>query len=126
MSPNVNPFFLKAIEGNIRMCQGCRSSLRNRDGSLPLPPYDFAIARFERRTYRDKGGILQTPQREQSVHYHFLCESCQSRVRGIKFGDETNSTSLGISAACVWTVSIALLFRFDYFLFLTAYFRPTS
>ena len=53
------------------MCQGCRSSLRNRDGSVPLPPYDYAIARFERRAYRDKSGVLQTPQREQAVHYHF-------------------------------------------------------
>lgn len=69
-TPNINPFFVRAIEGNIRMCQGCRTSLRNLDGSIPLPPYNIAIARFERRSYRDKNGILQTPVREQAVHYH--------------------------------------------------------
>ena len=69
--PNTNPFFLRAIEGNIRMCQGCKTSLRNIDGSVPQPPYDLSIARYERRVYRDKNGILQSPQREQPVHYHF-------------------------------------------------------
>lgn len=69
-TPNTNSFFVRAIEGNIRMCQGCRTSLRNSDGSIPLPPYNIAIARFERRSYRDKNGILQTPVREQAVHYH--------------------------------------------------------
>ena len=67
---NTNPFFL-AIEGNIRMCQGCKTSLRNIDGSVPQPPYNLSIARYERRVYRDKNGILQSPQREQPVHYHF-------------------------------------------------------
>ena len=67
---NTNPFFMRAIEGNIRMCQGCRTSLRNVDGTIPMAPYDFAIARFERRSYRDKNGQLQTPMREQAVHYH--------------------------------------------------------
>ena len=65
-STNTNPFFLRVIEGNIRMCQGCRTSLRNIDGSIPLAPYDFAIARFERRSFRDKNGEIH----EQTVHYH--------------------------------------------------------
>ena len=68
--PNTNPFFIRLIEGNIRICQGCRTSLRNVNGSVPLPPYDLAVARHERRPYRDKSGELQTPQREQAVHYH--------------------------------------------------------
>lgn len=70
MPPNTNPFFLRAIEGNIRVCQGCKTSLRSLDGSVPLPPYDFTVARFEKRQYRDKNGTLCTPQREQAVHYH--------------------------------------------------------
>ena len=65
-----NPFFLRFIQGNIRMCQGCRMSLRTVDGSVPKPPFDLAIARFERRTFRDKNGELHTPLREQAVHYH--------------------------------------------------------
>ena len=67
---NSNPFFIRFIAGNIRMCQGCRSSLRSIDGGIPQPPFDLAIARFERRTYRDKNGELKTPTREQAVHYH--------------------------------------------------------
>ena len=42
---NSNPFFIRFIAGNIQMCQGCRSG-------IPQPPFDLAIARFERRSYR--------------------------------------------------------------------------
>ena len=31
---NVNPFYLKKLTGNIRVCQGCRGSLRVVDGSI--------------------------------------------------------------------------------------------
>lgn len=68
--PNTNPFYVKFICGNIRMCQGCRSSVRSRDGSVPAPPFDLVIARAERRTFRDKSGVLITPYREQASHYH--------------------------------------------------------
>lgn len=84
VAPNINPFFVRIIQGNIRMCQGCRTSLRNVDGSIPLPPYDLAVARYEKRSYRDKFGELHTPQREQAVHYHIklLCirSSCADFV----------------------------------------------
>ena len=56
--PNMNPFYVKFIHGNIRMCQGCHSSVRSRDGSIPAPPFDLVIARAERRTFRDKNGAL--------------------------------------------------------------------
>ena len=51
--PNLNPFYVKFIYGNIRMCQGCRSPLRLTDGSIPAPPFDLVMARVERRTFRD-------------------------------------------------------------------------
>lgn len=79
VSPTSNPFFLKFMQGNIRVCQGCKSSLRNLDGSLPLPPFDVVVARFERRTFRDKTGELRTPAREQAAHYH-LQASCVGTV----------------------------------------------
>ena len=47
------------------MCQGCRSSLCLIGGGIPQPPFDLAIARFERRSYRDKSGELKTPVHEQ-------------------------------------------------------------
>ena len=67
---STHPFFVKCITGNIRMCQGCRSSLRSPGGGIPNPPFDLAIARFERTPYRDRNGELKTPAREQASHYH--------------------------------------------------------
>ena len=77
---NSNPFFVRFIHGNIRVCQGCRSSLRSVDGSIPKAPFDLAIARFEKRPYRDKTGELKTPVREQAAHYHLkvACVQCAS------------------------------------------------
>ena len=46
---NVNPFYLKTLTGNIRICQGCRGSLRVADGSIPSPSYDIVIARLKKR-----------------------------------------------------------------------------
>ena len=77
-SSSTNPFFLKFIQGNIRVCQGCRGSLRRLDGSIPQAPFDLAIARFERRPYRDKSGELRTPTREQASHYHLQPSCIQS------------------------------------------------
>ena len=41
--PNVNQFYLKFIKGNIRVCQGCRGSLKTSDGAVPSPPFDLAV-----------------------------------------------------------------------------------
>ena len=41
--PNANPFL---CQGNIRMCQGCRSSLRLQDGSFP---FNIVFARPEQK-----------------------------------------------------------------------------
>ena len=68
--PNTNPFYVKAIEGNIRVCQGCRGSLKCLDGSVPAPPFDMCSARAKRRSFRDANGILRTPSKEQACHYH--------------------------------------------------------
>ena len=76
--PNCNPFFVRFIQGNIRVCQGCRSSLRSLNGGVPQPPFDLAIARFERRPYRDKSGDLKTPAREQAAHYHLKVPCVQA------------------------------------------------
>lgn len=76
LSPN--PFFLRFIQGNIRVCQGCRTTLRTMDGGVPKAPFDLVVARFERRTFRDKSGELHTPLREQAVHYHL--KPCCIRV----------------------------------------------
>ena len=74
-TPNTNPFYVRFIAGNIRICQGCRSILRCADGSVPAPPFDLCVAHAECHSFRDATGILRTPQKEQPAHYHLniLC-----------------------------------------------------
>ena len=67
---NVNPFFLKQLTGNIRVCQGCRGNLQQANGNIPDPPYDMVVAQFENRPYRDASGTLKTPYRVSAAHYH--------------------------------------------------------
>ena len=67
---NTNPFYVKFIKGNIRMCQGCRRPVKSMSGSIPSPPFDLVIARSERRSFHDKSGTLVTPLQEQTCHYH--------------------------------------------------------
>ena len=61
--PNANPFYVKFIAGNMRVCQGCRGNLKRQDGSIPASPFDVCAARAERRSFRDSNGILITPQK---------------------------------------------------------------
>ena len=67
----VNPFYLKKLAGNIRVCQGCRGSLQSADGAIPSPPFDIVIAHLERRQFLDASGTLKTPANPSAVHYHF-------------------------------------------------------
>ena len=67
---NPNPFYLKFITGNIRICQGCRQSLRTSSGSIPDPPYNLVVARSEKRPYRDSSGQLVIPSSFSNAHYH--------------------------------------------------------
>ena len=60
--PNVNPFYVKFIAGNIRICQGCKGSLKTSDNRIPTPPFDIAAARSENRPFRDASGNLITPK----------------------------------------------------------------
>ena len=77
--PNPNSFYLKFITGNIRICQGCRQSLRTSSGSIPDPPYNLVIARAEKCSYRDSSGDLVVPSSYSNAHYHVVV-SCISQV----------------------------------------------
>ena len=67
---NCNPFVLKFVAGNIRVCQSCRSSLRQVDGSVPFPPYDLCVSRLERRPYwHEASRSWCSPTRESNSHY---------------------------------------------------------
>ena len=83
---NVNPFYLKKLTGNIRICQGCRGSLQAADGSIPSPPYDIVVARLEKRPFRDQSGVLKTPSRASAAHYH-------ARLACVRAGDPNFLTS---------------------------------
>ena len=67
---NLNPFYLKPLAGNIRVCQGCRGSIRLSDGAILAPPFDYVIAGMERRSFRNASGTLQTPLHPSAAHYH--------------------------------------------------------
>ena len=71
-----NPFYIKVITGNIRICQGCRDTLYTVDGQIPAPPYmyDLTIARAEQLSYRDTSGNLITPRKATTSHYHCWIE----------------------------------------------------
>ena len=67
---NVNPFYLKPLSGNIRVCRGCRGSLRLPNGSVPAPPFDIVVARMKKRSFHDSDGTLRTPMCPSAAHYH--------------------------------------------------------
>ena len=52
--------------------QGCRGALQTSLGTVPNAPFDFCVARKERRSYKDpKTGQLCTATRELGdAHYH--------------------------------------------------------
>ena len=76
---NPNPFYLKFITGNIRVCQGCKGSLRTSDNSIPPVPHDVCVARAEKRPYRDaSSGNLVTPSSYKAAHYHLALACIQS------------------------------------------------
>ena len=72
---NTNLFYVKFISGNIQACQGCRATLHTPDGNIPSPPYDLAIARAERRQFRDTSSTLITPRKETAAHHHCRLDS---------------------------------------------------
>ena len=76
--PNVNPFYVKFICGNMRVCQGCKGSLKTTDNHVPAPPFDIAAARAETRPFRDTSGNLITPKRATVYHYHCNLRCIQS------------------------------------------------
>ena len=56
--PNTNHFYARFIQGNIRMYQGCRSSLRS---PVPVPPFG---CKSWVKVFRDKNHELVTPRQE--------------------------------------------------------------
>ena len=67
---NRNPFILKFVIGNIRICQSCRSSLREVNGTVHFPPYDLCVLRLERRPYwHEASKSWCSPAKESNAHY---------------------------------------------------------
>ena len=59
--PNTNPFYVKKMNVRIKVCQGCRGPLKSAGGNIQPSPFDYCVARRERRQYRDDNGQLKTP-----------------------------------------------------------------
>ena len=69
--PQSNPFFVKFLLKQIKICQGCHSGYQHGLNGNPLqPPYDIIIGHFERQRYSDQETGLTWLSRETCVHYH--------------------------------------------------------
>ena len=74
-TPNNNAFFLKKMNSRIKVCQGCRGSLKSADGTLQYAPFDYCIARQEQRPFYDRNsGQTRIPKKESAAHYHLRVE----------------------------------------------------
>ena len=63
--PNLSPSRLMQMNFRIKFCQGCRGPLQSSSGTVTDAPFDFCVARKERRTYKDpQTGQLCTLTRE--------------------------------------------------------------
>ena len=77
--PNINPFCLKQMNFRIKVCQGCRGPRQSSLRTVTDTPFDFCVARKERRTYKDpQMGQLCTPARESDAHYHLRVACIQA------------------------------------------------
>lgn len=67
---NTNPFFIKLLNNRIEVCQGCHGSLKSPQGTIPAPPFNYCVARKEKRPYKDKNGNNRISSTECDTHYH--------------------------------------------------------
>ena len=71
--PQVRPFVLKFITGNVRICQSCRYSFREVDGTVYSAPYDPCVSRLVKKPFWHKASQISqswcTPSRESNAHY---------------------------------------------------------
>lgn len=66
-----NPYFMKFLPKQIRICQSCHSGYQHGLNGEPLPPpYDIIIGHFERQQYSDQVTGLTQLSGETCVHYH--------------------------------------------------------
>ena len=84
--PNTNPFYTKKMNSRIRVCQGCRGFLKSAGSEIQPPPFNYCVARKEKRQYLDENGQLKTPSRQSDAHYHL-------RVACIKAAEPSFVTS---------------------------------
>ena len=63
-----NPFFVKFLTKQIRICQGCRSGYKRNE--IGEPPNDLIVGHLERQTYNDQVTGIARLSRETCVHYH--------------------------------------------------------
>ena len=104
------PFVLKQLKGNIRICQGCRGTLRLPDGTIPSPPYDIVISHMERRPFKDTSGTVRTPTRPSAAHYHLkiMCVRIADPVKFTSYSTRhCNSSHCCTQAAFITTTAVA-------------------
>lgn len=81
------------------MCQGCRGSIKASGGKIPLPPFDYCVARKERRPYIDPNGQTCTPSRETDAHYHLRAVCILAEEPSFDFSFLVVADGLGLTPA---------------------------
>ena len=101
-TPNNNAFFLKKMNSRIKVCQGCRRSLKSADGTLQYAPFDYCIARQEQRPFYDRNsGQTRIPKKELAAHYHLRVECSRTEEPNFVPGSLKIPDDLELSAVHV-------------------------
>ena len=95
------------MNARIKVCQGCRGHLKSAGGNIQPPPFDYCVARRERRQYKDDYGQLKTPSRPSDAHYH-LRVACVKAAEPSFDDDDDNNINSGTSNSAVAGLSGAL------------------
>ena len=112
--PNVNSFYVKFIASNIRICQGCKGSLKTSDNRIPTPPFDIAAARSENRPFRDASGNLITPKRATLYHYHCRPQCIQAVEPHFILSSLVVPADIGAKLTLVHKQHLAALFNITF------------
>ena len=81
---DTSPFTFKFINNRISKCQGCKSSLRMPDNSLPMVPDDLIVCRMECRPFIAPDGTVKVPSKPSAAHYHLKLECLSAASPGFE------------------------------------------
>ena len=91
------------MNSRIKVCQGCRGSLRSADRTLQYAPFDYCIARQEQRPFYDRNsGQTRIPKKESAAHYYLHVECIRTEELNfvpsfLKIADDLELSAVHVS-----------------------------